>query len=277
MSGPISDDEKVTQPIRIGDTSGHVIDLDPSTLPKNSIVIMDGSEPFVTTAEEMAAAIPDRGPLVRACGTCHKTPTSMGVQEFSKCASCGSTRYCSRQCQASDWKEHKPICKQRVAAQNRLAVQREAARLAGKRFCTPMTIQTWYRNQFRAIEHAAFHILEVYKGPKASLLRTHIAVFTVRVDEKTPEDPELVRFLEVLALPLDKFAQEIRMDKINHDRCKKAAKSGQAMVLYFMDMEDWLHHIEFHGPPSSEPYTRGEKTPDKHWRAHVIMKLNGGL
>ncbi|KAJ7030471.1 hypothetical protein C8F04DRAFT_961680 [Mycena alexandri] len=237
---------------------------------------MDGSEPFVTTAEGMAAAIPDRGPLVRACGTCHKTPASMGVQEFSKCASCGMTRYCSRQCQASDWKEHKAICKERVAQVGRLAAQRETARVAGKRFCTPMTIQTWYRNQSAAIEHAAFHILEVYKGPKASLLRTHVAVFTVRVDEKTPEDPDLVRFFNVLALPLDEFAQQMRMDKMNLDRCKKAART-QMMVLYFVDMQDWLHHIEFHGPPSSEPYTRGEKTPDKHWRAHVIMKLNGGL
>ncbi|KAJ7158715.1 hypothetical protein C8R46DRAFT_1110030 [Mycena filopes] len=112
MSAGISGDEK----LRIGDTRGHIIELDPSTTPKNAIVIMDGSVPFVTTAEEMEKAIPDRGPLVRACGACHKTPGSMGVKELSSCGSCGMTRYCSRECQRCVL----PICVQLEGAQSDL-------------------------------------------------------------------------------------------------------------------------------------------------------------
>ncbi|KAJ6531834.1 major facilitator superfamily domain-containing protein [Mycena capillaripes] len=44
---------------------------------------------------------------------------------------------------SAHWKEHKPICKECVTIQAQLAEQREAAPLAGKRFCTSMTIQTW--------------------------------------------------------------------------------------------------------------------------------------
>ncbi|KAJ7126950.1 hypothetical protein C8R44DRAFT_617527 [Mycena epipterygia] len=246
-------------------------------MPSKPVVIMDNtsSEPYITTVQEMADAIPDLGPLVRPCGGCFKPPPK-GGNAFAKCGQCGTTHYCSRQCQMAHWKEHKPVCKQRVAAMARLAEQREAARLVGKRFCTPMTIQTWYRNKSSAIEYAAFHALELYKGTAASLLSTHIAVVNVRVDETTPEDADLVRLVDVFAAPLAEFSKTVRMSETSIDMCKKATRSGQ-MTLYFVDLEESLHLIEFHAPPSSEPYTSGQKTPDKHWRVHVMVKLNGSL
>ncbi|KAJ7475892.1 hypothetical protein FB451DRAFT_1397282 [Mycena latifolia] len=241
------------------------------------VVIMDNtsSEPFITTVEEMAAAIPDLGPLVRACSGCGRSPAE-GANAFAKCGKCGTSHYCSRECQVAHWKEHKPMCKQRVDAMAQLAEQREAARLAGKKFFTPFTIQTWYRNESSAIEHAAFHVLELYKGTKASLQPTHIALFTVRVDEAAPEDAALVRLEDVLPAPFAAFSKSIGTSGPMMDMCRKAARSGQ-MTLFFLDVKQSLQLIEFHAAPPSEPYTSGQKTPDKYWRVHVRFKLNGGL
>jgi len=43
-----------------------------------------------------------------ACGSPHNLKT---------CSSCGKVRYCSRECQVSDWKAgHKQVCKAKVRA-----------------------------------------------------------------------------------------------------------------------------------------------------------------
>ncbi|KAJ7456944.1 hypothetical protein FB451DRAFT_598744 [Mycena latifolia] len=212
--------------------------------------------------------------LVRPCGKCLKAPPK-GSPAFAKCGQCATTGYCSRECQAAHWKEHKPVCKQRVAQAARLAEQREAARLAGTRFCTPVTLQTWYRNNSAAIEYAAFHALELHKGPRASLRATHLAVFTVKVDETEPEDAARVRLVDFGAAPFAEFAQMVHMSETNAAMCRRAVRSGQ-MALYFMDMEEALHVLEFHVPPSSGPYASG-KSPHPHWRLNVLVKLNGGL
>ncbi|KAJ6578839.1 hypothetical protein DFH09DRAFT_1449104 [Mycena vulgaris] len=263
--------------ISIEGVEGTLFELDPSKLPSNSIVVMDNtsSGAYIITEKEMTDAIPDRGPLVRPCGKCLKPPPK-GGPAFAKCGQCGTTGYCSRECQAAHWKEHKPVCKQRVALMARLAEKREAARLAGRRFTTPLTLQEWYRNNGCAIEYAAFHVLELYKGKAASLLSTHIAVFTVRVDETTPEDASLVRLVDFGPAPFAEFSKMVGIPEVNIAMYKKATRSGQ-MALYFMDMQESLHLIEFHGPPSSEPYTSGRMTPHPHWRLNVTLKLNGGL
>ncbi|KAJ6619787.1 hypothetical protein B0H10DRAFT_1876702 [Mycena sp. CBHHK59/15] len=263
--------------IDVAGTKSTAFNLDPSKLPPGSVVIMDNrsGKPFVTTREEMDNAIPDRGPLIRPCGNCNKPPLT-GDKPFAKCGKCKITHYCSRQCQIAHWKEHKPICKERVATAALLEKQKEAARLSGKRFVSPLVLQTWYRSNSDAIEYAAFHVLELYKGRAASLQPTHIAAFTVRVNEATPEDPELVRFLDVFAAPFSTFAQLTKMSETHIGMHKKACKNG-FMTLYFLDGPESLQLIEFHDPPSSEPYTSGSKKPDTHWKINTMMKLNAKL
>ncbi|KAJ7699386.1 hypothetical protein B0H17DRAFT_1049623 [Mycena rosella] len=261
--------------IHLQGADGTAFEVDPSTLPSESIIIMGNGGPYITTAKEMADEIPERGPLVQPCGRCAKGPPK-GGPAFARCGKCGQTGYCSRECQVAHWKEHKGICKQRAASMAVLAEQREAARLKGERFCTPLTLQTWYRNNGAAVEYAAFHVLEVYKGVAASLLTTHIAVFTLTVDKTTPEDARLVRLVDFGPAPFAEFADMVRLPEGSRAMARKARQSGQ-MALYFMDMKESLHLIEFHQPPSSEPYTSGKKTPHPHWRLNVTVKLNGGL
>ncbi|KAJ6619788.1 hypothetical protein B0H10DRAFT_1147827 [Mycena sp. CBHHK59/15] len=245
--------------------------LDPSKFPSGSVVITDSSSSrsFINTKQALDNAIPDRGRVVRPCGNCFKLPPS-GGDAFARCGKCETVHYCGRQCQAAHWKEHKPVCKERVAAAAILAQQREAARIAGEKFCTPITLREWYEANSSVVEYAAVQALQLYKGVEASLQPTHVAVFKLRVDDTTPEDASLVRLLEVMPVPFSVFAREMEMSKTHIDECNRSTKIGY-MTLYLSDPEESLHLLKFHNPPPSR------QKEDKHWRLNVMQKLNAGM
>lgn len=45
-----------------------------------------------------------------SCANCHKSD-----KKNKKCSACGFVHYCSKECQKSDWKKHKSLCKDSVA------------------------------------------------------------------------------------------------------------------------------------------------------------------
>ncbi|KAJ7624857.1 hypothetical protein FB45DRAFT_1086900 [Roridomyces roridus] len=47
--------------------------------------------------------------LTQSCASCDDTQTASGKQ-LKLCARCGTTPYCSKACQASDWPSHKHNC-----------------------------------------------------------------------------------------------------------------------------------------------------------------------
>lgn len=50
------------------------------------------------------------GPLsADGCRVCHKTKTADGMA-LLRCSRCHDAKYCSAQCQRSDWKDHKKVC-----------------------------------------------------------------------------------------------------------------------------------------------------------------------
>lgn len=49
-----------------------------------------------------------------SCASCTKTDSDTGVQ-LKCCAKCQTTRYCSRECQKTDWKTHKKVCAKNAA------------------------------------------------------------------------------------------------------------------------------------------------------------------
>jgi mitochondrial splicing suppressor protein 51 len=51
----------------------------------------------------------DSVPQQRICGGCGKTEAEAG-KSLKKCAKCHASSYCSRECQKSDWKQHKKTC-----------------------------------------------------------------------------------------------------------------------------------------------------------------------
>ncbi|KAF7311513.1 hypothetical protein MKEN_01053600 [Mycena kentingensis (nom. inval.)] len=61
---------------------------------------------FAVSYLERVGRDPDAG----RCAVCH----GKGKPKMQTCSGCGKVRYCSKECQKSDWKEHKSRCKQSV-------------------------------------------------------------------------------------------------------------------------------------------------------------------
>lgn len=67
----------------------------------------NGKAPFTRQplkVEKSAASYADKG--LSACHYCQK-----GLENLKACGACKKTRYCSRECQKSDFKVHKKVCK----------------------------------------------------------------------------------------------------------------------------------------------------------------------
>ncbi|XP_038048048.1 uncharacterized protein LOC119722173 [Patiria miniata] len=85
----------------------------------------------------------------RRCGNCGKTPPNM-----KECASCSNEWYCSKECQLTDWKSHKPSCKEAKDSMKTLAEklyqQRSATDKTSKDF--PYYIGNIFAEDFLQLE-----------------------------------------------------------------------------------------------------------------------------
>lgn len=79
-----------------------------------------------------------------------------------------------------------------------------------------------------------------------------------------------------MAAPMDVLEKITGPSEARDLHIARGVKEG-GMVLFFMDVKNNLMVLEIHMPPSSLPYTSGEKMPDEHWKIHTIYKLNGNL
>eukprot|EP00579_Thalassiosira_antarctica_P012493 CAMPEP_0201922726 /NCGR_PEP_ID=MMETSP0903-20130614/10681_1 /ASSEMBLY_ACC=CAM_ASM_000552 /TAXON_ID=420261 /ORGANISM="Thalassiosira antarctica, Strain CCMP982" /LENGTH=554 /DNA_ID=CAMNT_0048459913 /DNA_START=59 /DNA_END=1719 /DNA_ORIENTATION=- len=67
---------------------------------------------FTNLLEQQAEAPPSIKEGFKMCRYCNKMEQSLEFQQsLRKCSRCKSTFYCSRECQAVDWKSHKPNCR----------------------------------------------------------------------------------------------------------------------------------------------------------------------
>lgn len=120
----------------------------------------------------------------------------------------------------------------------------------------------------------AFHVLEVYKGPRQSLSRTHIAFFDVRFDDERPKDVHAIKLDDVAAVPLSILGRLGPAGQFS--MFERMATTQGGMVILLCDTDKSVVHIEGHVPESAEPYLRGEKRPDERWKMHVLMQANSG-
>jgi len=68
---------------------------------------------FYAQLTKMMSQHPDMertgGPGAQVCGGCRKDCSSLS-KPLKRCTRCGEARYCSRECQKADWKQHKKVC-----------------------------------------------------------------------------------------------------------------------------------------------------------------------
>lgn len=61
--------------------------------------------------EKIACPVELEGPACEQCGCDEATVEGETASNLKKCGKCLGVQYCSRECQAEDWKAHKPFCK----------------------------------------------------------------------------------------------------------------------------------------------------------------------
>ncbi|KAJ7676706.1 hypothetical protein DFH06DRAFT_1168858 [Mycena polygramma] len=78
-------------------------------------------------------------------------------QDLRRCAACGLTRYCSRECQRAHWKKHKPDCGENVEARN-------VAKVLGPEYVVRLpALQKWSEDFGMHIGAAAGSALDILK------------------------------------------------------------------------------------------------------------------
>lgn len=97
--------------------------LDRSSLSRHPVVgklrtIMS----FSTWSEKRADMPKGMKDGYKHCRKCNKIEHSLEFQQgLQKCSRCKSAWYCSRECQVSDWKDHKPFCRQVSSKESKIA------------------------------------------------------------------------------------------------------------------------------------------------------------
>ncbi|KAK2749220.1 hypothetical protein FQN57_006836 [Myotisia sp. PD_48] len=78
----------------------------------------------------------------KKCSTCAKSEGAAGV-DLKRCSKCQTSYYCSRDCQKSDWKKHKPICARYTALDE--VVEKPFNRLHAKTWLHDRTEEDVYK------------------------------------------------------------------------------------------------------------------------------------
>ncbi|KAK0468592.1 hypothetical protein IW261DRAFT_1573686 [Armillaria novae-zelandiae] len=250
---------------------GTSLSIDPTRLSPGPIVLESGSgSPVILSREEMNHVIPDKGPMHHACGGCFSCPNA-GERQYPRCVGCSTTYYCSQQCQKAHWPQHKAMCKERKTIRAQLKESEEKARLAGQVYYDPRTLTAWYRMHDSAVElPQAYHVLEIFKGPKHLLMATHVAYFELDQSPVGPNDASTVVLRNVVAFERKELKKMVSMSPAKIDVHERSIKSGY-MVLFFADVKNGSMCTEMHKVPAQDWIK-----PADQWMLFFKLKVNGG-
>ncbi|KAF7322244.1 MYND-type domain-containing protein [Mycena chlorophos] len=224
----------------------------------------DGYGPYATTFGDIANKIASKPSLKPSCEKCGKRPEQDGPG-FAGCASCKVARYCSRDCQTSHWKAHKTLCKVRVGHVKAQSDEAPVFRKEGV-FVPQAVLRKWYYDNVDIVDYLIVQTLELYKGPRHTLWKTHAVVLFVKggkrggdasVEDLKFSDAEAVSFKDLarpeglgLGLP---FLDLVGVGK-------------KIMLIVIPNKQDGLMLIEGHDLPLDDEWDGMEK--DEMW--HVL-------
>ncbi|KAE9396914.1 hypothetical protein BT96DRAFT_824008, partial [Gymnopus androsaceus JB14] len=139
--------------------------------------------------------------VIVACENCLVGPGK--GREHSKCSACGITRYCR-----THWPKHKIGCQETVKMRATQKVREAQCLAQGKVFYDPMTLRFWFKKNYNVCEYAAWHALEIYKGPDKSYFSTYLVVISLTQDPDAPNDVSKVDGHSIAKLAMELEAEE---------------------------------------------------------------------
>ncbi|KAF7361472.1 MYND-type domain-containing protein [Mycena sanguinolenta] len=220
----------------------------------------------VVTFGNIADKIPPKPSLKRSCEMCGKRPDQEG-EGYSVCSSCKISHYCSRECQANHWKQHKQFCESRVKYLDIERALKAKALTNNGPFVSQASLREWYHDNvdivdyavglfqttsFKANKQQIVQALELYKGREEGLWKTHAVVFSLQG-----------------AVP---FTDLMRRDSLGiYPVFLKFLGSGSRIILIFiLNGEKNLLLLENHDLPLDEEWAKMEK--DEMWKMRVRMR-----
>ncbi|KAJ6510705.1 hypothetical protein C8R45DRAFT_1207581 [Mycena sanguinolenta] len=231
----------------------------------------EGYGPHATNFGDIADKIPSKPSLKKSCEKCGKRPDQEGTG-YSCCASCKITRYCSRECQTTHWKEHKRLCKTRAEYAN---TERDLAAKAlrnKKPFVSQASLRKWYYDNVDIVDYAIVQTLELYKGRARGLWRTHAVVFFVTGGDKVTPGPVAASEIDFREAEAVSFIDLARPDRLEISPVfLNSLGAGSRIILIFIpNRESDLMLVESHDLPLDEEWATMEK--DEMWRMHIRMR-----
>jgi hypothetical protein len=107
-----------------GDEDDENEDGDGGTASSVDAVPVPQCEPPIAEPQPMHTAI--EGGRARGCHQCSARKTRAGAKlKLKWCSACMCARYCSEDCQAADWREHKGACRAHCAVQKQQQQQQQ--------------------------------------------------------------------------------------------------------------------------------------------------------
>ncbi|KAJ7274650.1 hypothetical protein C8J57DRAFT_1714485 [Mycena rebaudengoi] len=227
---------------------------------------------------DIATKIPSKPSLKPSCEKCQKRANQSG-KGFSCCSSCKVSRYCSRECQTSHWKEHKFLCGTRVKhVKNEQDVKAQALLTNGP-FVSQASLRKWYYDNVDIVDYAIAQELELYKGPTHTLWRTHAVVFSLTGGKKgTDVQSTEIKFSDAEAVSAIDLTRKDRLS-IAPQHFHALGLGTRIIVVFLLNREDVLMLVESRDLPLGEEWAGMER--DEMWRMHIRMRqmalqLTGG-
>ncbi|KAJ7759333.1 hypothetical protein DFH07DRAFT_957948 [Mycena maculata] len=229
----------------------------------------DGYGPHATNMGDIANKIPSKPPLKKSCEKCGKRPDQEG-KGYSVCGSCKVSCYCSRECQTSDWKEHKRMCASRVEhAKIEKDLEAKAIRTNGP-FVSQTAFRKWYYDNVDIVDYTIAQTLELYKGRAHSLWQTHAVVFSLRGGKRgTSVSSDQISFHDAEAASFTTLSRKDRLD-ISPVYFRALGAGRRIILIFILNQESDLMGFESHDLPLDEEWAAMEK--DDMWRMHIRMR-----
>ncbi|KAF7330195.1 MYND-type domain-containing protein [Mycena venus] len=229
----------------------------------------DGYGPHQTTLGDIADKIPPKPSLKPSCEKCRKRPDQEG-SGFPNCASCKVSRYCSRECQTSHWKEHKKLCQRRVKyAELERDIEAKALSTNGP-FVSQAALRKWYYDNVDIVEYTIVQALELYKGPRHNLWRTHAVIISLKGGKLgTSVAASEMSFSDAEEGAFTTLARPDRLSLTAVELTALGAGS-RIIVIFVLNNEFDLKLVESYDLPSDEEWAEFEK--DDMWRMHIRMR-----
>ncbi|KAF7295644.1 MYND-type domain-containing protein [Mycena indigotica] len=228
----------------------------------------DGYDPHATTFGAIATKIPSKPSLKKSCDKCWKKPDQDGTP-YAACASCKVSRYCSRDCQTSHWKEHKPLC--RVRVQHAQAQLKEAPDFRAEgTFVSQTALRKWYYDNVDIVDYAIVQLLQLYKGDANSLWRTHAVLFSLKGGkEGTDVAADDLDFSDASATSFTDLARPDRLE-LNLPFLQLVGAGKRIILIFIPNRTHDLMLIDSHDLPEESEWAAMEQ--DNMWRMHIRMR-----